>query len=109
MIRYVNHILNGKATIIILTVELMGKIQLYKMIYFLEPHTHSKPKQKLNQLSYATKSELKNATGAGRSDFAKTTDLAGLILDVVKLDIDKFKNLPSSLSNLLMFLLIYVS
>ena len=36
--------LNGKATIVLLTVELIKKIQLYKMSYFPEPHTYSKNK-----------------------------------------------------------------
>ena len=36
--------LNGKATIILLTVELIKRIQLYKMSYFPEPDTPSKNK-----------------------------------------------------------------
>ena len=38
----INYMLNGKATIILLTVGLIKKILLYKLIYFPEPHTHSK-------------------------------------------------------------------
>ena len=38
--------LNGKATIIILTVGPIKMISLYKMNYFLEPYTRSKSKNK---------------------------------------------------------------
>ena len=50
--------------------------------------------------NYPTQTDLKNATGVDRSDFAKKTDLANLKPDVDKLDIKKFKNVPSNLSNL---------
>ena len=50
--------------------------------------------------NYATKSDLKNATGVDISDFAKKTDLANLKFVVDKLDIDKFENVPSNLINL---------
>ena len=50
--------------------------------------------------NYATKSDLKNATGVDTSDFAKKTDLANLKSDVDKLDIDKLKNVPCCLSSL---------
>ena len=36
--------LNGKATILHLTIELIKRIQLYKMSYFPERDTHSKNK-----------------------------------------------------------------
>ena len=45
-------------------------------------------------------SRLKNATGVEKSNFAEKTDLAHLKSDVDKLDIDKFKIVPSNLSNL---------
>ena len=41
---------------------------------------------------YATKADLKNATGVDTLSFAKKTDLAKLKSDVEKLDIDKLKN-----------------
>ena len=41
--------------------------------------------------SYATKSDLKNATGIDNSKFVKEIDLASLKLDVDKLDISKVK------------------
>ena len=57
-------------------------------------------KVELDLSNYATKADLKNATGVDTSDFAKKTDLANLKSDVDKLDIDKLKNVPSNLSNL---------
>ena len=61
--------LNGKATIILLTVELIKKIQLYKMSYFPEPYTCSKNKIKveLSSSNDATKSDLTNATRVKRT------------------------------------------
>ena len=50
--------------------------------------------------NYATKTDLKNATGVDTSSFAKKIGLANLKSDVDKLDIDKLKNVPSNLSNL---------
>ena len=41
---------------------------------------------------YATKRDLKSATGADTSDFVKKTDLTNLKSDGDKLDIDKLKN-----------------
>ena len=49
---------------------------------------------------YATKSDLKNATGVDTSPFAKGTDLASLKSNVDKVDIEKLKNVPTNLSNL---------
>ena len=57
-------------------------------------------KFELDLSSYATKTDLKNATGSDTSHFAKKTDLANLKSDVDKLDIDKLKNVPSNLSSL---------
>ena len=50
--------------------------------------------------NYATKSDLKQATGVDTSRFAKKTDLTNLKSDVDKLDIDKLKYVPSDLSSL---------
>ena len=50
--------------------------------------------------NYATKADLKNATGVDTSDFPKKTDLTYLESDVDKLEIDKLKNVPSDLSSL---------
>ena len=41
--------------------------------------------------NYATKADLKNATGTDTSDFAKNIDLANLKSDVDNIDIDKLK------------------
>ena len=49
---------------------------------------------------YATKTDLKNATGADTSKFAKKVDLANLKSRADKLDTDKLKNVPTNLSNL---------
>ena len=50
--------------------------------------------------NYATKANLKNATGINTSNFAEKTNLANLKSDVDKLDINKLKNVPTSLSKL---------
>ena len=57
-------------------------------------------KVELDLSYYATKSDLKNATGVDTLDFAKKTDLAKLKSDVDTLHIDKLKDEPSNLSNL---------
>ena len=46
------------------------------MSYFPEPHAHSKNKMEIeiDLSNYATKSDLKNATGVDISDFVKKTD-----------------------------------
>ena len=46
-------------------------------------------KLKLNLFNYATKTDLKNATNADMSDFAKKIDLSNLRSVVHKLDIYK--------------------
>ena len=57
-------------------------------------------KVELDLFNYATKADLKNATGVDTSDFAKMTYLGNSKSDVNKLDIDKLKTVPSNLSNL---------
>ena len=57
-------------------------------------------KFELDLSNYATKTDLKNAAGVETSKFAKKFEMASLKSSVDKLDIDKFKNAPSSLSNL---------
>ena len=51
-------------------------------------------------MNYATKTDIKNATGVDTSSFAPKTDLANLKSDVDKLDIDKLNNVPSNLRSL---------
>ena len=43
---------------------------------------------------YVTKADLKNAAGVDTSKFAKEVDLTSFQFDVLKLDIDKLKNVP---------------
>ena len=50
--------------------------------------------------NYATKTNLKNATGTGTSKLAPKSDLVSLKAEVNKLDIDKLKSVPTILSNL---------
>ena len=69
--------------------------------YFPKPkYLEANEKVELDLSNYATKADLKNATGGDTSDFAKKTDLANLKSDVDKLDIDKLKNVPINLSSL---------
>ena len=69
--------------------------------YFPEPKSSGgRVKVELDLSNYATKTDLKNATGVDTSNFAKKVDLPNLKSDVDKLDIDKLKNVPSKLSNL---------
>ena len=55
---------------------------------------------KVNLTNYATKSDLKNATGIDTSKLASKSDLTSLKIEVDKLDIDELKILPTDLSNL---------
>ena len=57
-------------------------------------------KVELDLYNYATKADLKTATGVDTSKFAKKVDLANLKSDVDNLYIDKLKNVPTNLSNL---------
>ena len=84
--------LNGKDTVICLTVKLIKKSIVWMSEYFLKLKSlGANVKVELDLSNYATKADLKNATGVDTSDFAKKTDLANLKSDVDKLDIDKFK------------------
>ena len=55
---------------------------------------------KVDLSNYATKSDLKNATGIDTSKLAAKSDLVSLKAEVDKLDIDKLKSVPTNLSNL---------
>ena len=69
--------------------------------YFPKPKSiKGNVKVELDLSNYATKADLKNATGVDTLDSAKETDLANLKSDVDKLDIDKLKTLSTNLSNL---------
>ena len=69
--------------------------------YFPEPKSSGgRVTVELDLSNYASKADLKNATGFDTSKCAKKVNLANLKSDVDKLDIDKLKNLTSNLSNL---------
>ena len=57
-------------------------------------------KVELNLSNYATKAQLKHASDVDESKFAKKVDLANLQSNVVKLDIDKLKNVPTNFKHL---------
>ena len=65
--------------------------------YFPEPNSLE---GRANSSNYATKADLKNATGVDTSKFAKKVDLAKLKFNVDKSDIDKPKNVLTNLRNL---------
>ena len=54
----------------------------------------------LDLSNYATKANLKNATGVDTSKIARKVDLASLKFNVDKLETDKLKNVPTNVSNL---------
>ena len=55
---------------------------------------------KVDLSNYATKADLKDATGIDTSNFALKTNLASLKTEVDKLDIDKLVPVPVDLSKL---------
>ena len=57
-------------------------------------------KVELDSSNYATKADLKNATGIDTWSFAKKVDLTNSKSNVDKLDIGQLKNVPTNLSNL---------
>ena len=67
--------------------------------YFPEPKYLEKVKVELDLYNYATKTNLKNATGINTLSFAKKVDLTSLKSNVNKLNIDKLKNVPTNLIN----------
>ena len=71
--------------IIYLKVRIVKKILLYKFSYFSEPYTRDKNKKvELDLSNYATKFDLKNATGLDTSKLAKKANLASLKLEIGK-------------------------
>ena len=69
--------------------------------YFPAPkYLGGKVKFELDLPNFATKTDLKNATGIDTSPFAEKVNLANLKSNVDKLDIDKLKIIPTNLSNL---------
>ena len=75
-------ILNGEIMIIHLIVGLIKKTLLYKLTYFTEfDHSKNKLRVCLSLPNCALKPDLKEATGADKSDFAIKADLATLKSD----------------------------
>ena len=68
--------------------------------YFPEPKSLGKEKDELDLSKYATKTDLKNATGNDISCFVKKVDLDSLKPNVDKSNIDKLKDFPSNLNNM---------
>ena len=69
--------------------------------YFPEPKSSGgRVTVESDLFNYATKTDFKNATGVDTSKFAKNVDLSSLKSSIDKLEIDKFKNVPTNLSNL---------
>ena len=67
--------------------------------YFPNPKTLAgNVKVELDLSNYATKSDLKNQTGADTSNFAKKVHLATLKSSIDKLVIDKLEKVPDDLS-----------
>ena len=54
----------------------------------------------MNLSNYATKTDLKSATGVDTSKLAAKSDLAKLKAEVYKTDVDKLKTVPVDLSKL---------
>ena len=81
---------NGKATIIHLIDGLMKKT-LHKMSqYFPKPYEpfEGDINIKVDLSNYTTKTDLKKATGIDMSDLALKSNLAKLIADAYKIDVD---------------------
>ena len=71
--------LNGKPKITILTFRLIKKICYIKISYFSSySYTKNKVEVDLRLFNYATKYDLKKATGVDTSRFAKNDNLANL-------------------------------
>ena len=82
--------LNGNATIVLLTVGLIKKDMAKMSEHFSDPKSLAgRVKIELDLYNYATKADLKNATGVDTSKFAKKVDLASLK-----------SNVPTNLNNL---------
>ena len=88
--------------IILLIVGLIKKI-LYKISQnFPKPYRTSRRdiNVKVGLSNYATKVDLKNATGVDTFQLASKSDSASLKAEVDKIDVDKLKPVPADLSKL---------
>ena len=94
-----NYLSNGKDMIIHLIAGLIKKT-LYK--------NENKPYEpsggdinvKFDLSNFATKADLKNATGIDTCKLAAKSDLVSLKAEIDKIDVDKLKAVPDDLSNL---------
>ena len=70
--------------------------------YFPEPYRTFKRdiSVKVDLSNYATKTDLKNATGVDASKLAAKCDLTNLETKVDKIDVEKLKTFPVNLSKL---------
>ena len=70
--------------------------------YFPKPYKsfEGNINDKVDLSNYATKTDLKSATGIDTSKLAPKSDLVSLKAEVDELDIDKLKNVSTNLSNL---------
>ena len=92
----VSYMLNGKAMIIHLIAGMIKKT-LYKMSQYF-PKLY-KPfggdiNVKVDLSNYATKTDLKKVTGVDMSKLAAKSDLAGLKVEIDKIDVKKLKTVP---------------
>ena len=93
--------LNGKVMIVHLIVGSINKKTVKISEYFPETKSSGKKvKVELDLSNYATKTNLKNATGVDTWNFSKKLDLANLKSNIEKLHIDQLKNVPANLNNL---------
>ena len=80
---------NGTVMIINLIVGLIKKVFLYKNeLFSIFAPSKNKIEVELDLSNYATKSDLKSATGVDTSQFAKKDNLANLKSEINKLDVD---------------------
>ena len=79
-----------------------NKDAIYKRSYYPEPdnHVRNKIKVELNLSNYATKTNVKGATGADTSNLPAKSELASLKAEVDKIDMDKLNPAPADLSKL---------
>ena len=86
---------------ILLRVGLIKKTLFKKSEYFLqERRLVGNVKFELDSSNYATKTDLKNATGFYALKFAEKIDLASLKSEIDKLNIDKLETTPVDLRKL---------
>ena len=98
----INYMSNEKAMIIHLIAALMKKI-LYKMsLYFAKPYGPfgGDINVEVDLSNYATKTDLKYATGVDTSDLALKSNLANLKAKIDKMDVDKLNTVPVDLSRI---------